>query len=82
MVRHGLADCATLACHPLNSPFVCLSMIPAQSHPLATDRRAELDFLTELEQRQDDLLRRLEELDRRVERVLAEWMSGRVEQPC
>ena len=31
--------------------------------------------LPDLEARQDEVLRRLEELDVRVERVLAEWLS-------
>jgi len=55
-------------------------MTPAQPYGLAAQRHSELDCLMELEQRHDDLLRRLEELDRRVERVLADWTSCRGDQ--
>lgn len=37
----------------------------------------QLDILVDLEARHDDLLRRLEELDKRVEKVLAEWQPAR-----
>jgi hypothetical protein len=39
------------------------------------DQAAEAIPLSELEARQDDVLRRLEELDGRVTRALAEWIS-------
>lgn len=39
------------------------------------DSKCQANTLDELEARQDDLLRRLAELDRRVEKVLAEWLS-------
>jgi hypothetical protein len=41
------------------------------------DYATQLDTLAELELRQDDLLKQLEELDVRVEKVLAEWLSAR-----
>lgn len=37
---------------------------------------SQLQTLLELEARHDDLLQRLHELDKRVERVLAECLSG------
>lgn len=39
------------------------------------DRAVQSDPLSELESRQDDVLRRLEELGRRVETALAEWLA-------
>ena len=36
----------------------------------------QLEELLELEARHDDVLRRLDELDKRVERVLAECLAG------
>jgi hypothetical protein len=41
----------------------------------------QLDILVDLEARHDDLLRRLEELDKRVEKVLAEWQPARKPDP-
>lgn len=41
------------------------------------DTANRLDILLDLEARHDDLLRRLEELDKRVEKVLAEWQPPR-----
>lgn len=41
------------------------------------DTATRLDVLLDLEARHDDLLRRLEELDKRVEKVLAEWQPAR-----
>jgi hypothetical protein len=41
------------------------------------DYTAQIDTLAELETRQEDLLKRLEDLDARVEKVLAEWLSTR-----
>jgi hypothetical protein len=41
-------------------------------------RAAQLDLLLDLEARHDDLMLRLEELDRRVERTLVEWQRYRV----
>lgn len=41
-----------------------------------------LDILVDLEARHDDLLRRLEELDKRVEKVLAEWQPARKPDPA
>lgn len=41
------------------------------------DTANRLDILLDLEARHDDLLRRLEELDKRVEKVLAEWQPAR-----
>jgi tetrahydromethanopterin S-methyltransferase subunit G len=38
------------------------------------DRSVQLDLLLELESRQDDVMLRLEELDRRVEKTLAECL--------
>jgi hypothetical protein len=40
-----------------------------------------LDILLDLEARHDDLLRRLEELDKRVEKVLAEWQPRKPQEP-
>jgi hypothetical protein len=55
-------------------------MSPARPYTLAADQRSELDCLADLEQRHDDLLRRLEELQQRVEKVLADWSCGRTGQ--
>jgi hypothetical protein len=55
-------------------------MTPAQPYAMAADHRSEVDCLMDLERRHDDLLRRLEELQQRVERVLADWSSGRTDQ--
>jgi hypothetical protein len=41
------------------------------------DRSAQLELLLDLESRQDDLMLRLEELDHRVEKTLAECLSLR-----
>lgn len=41
------------------------------------DRSAQLELLFDLESRQDDLMLRLEELDRRVEKTLGECLSLR-----
>ena len=41
------------------------------------DRSAQLELLLDLESRQDDLMLRLEELDRRVEKTLGECSSLR-----
>jgi hypothetical protein len=41
------------------------------------DRSAQLELLLDLESRQDDLLLRLEELDRRVEKTLGECLAVR-----
>jgi hypothetical protein len=38
------------------------------------DRSAQLELLLDLESRQDDLMLRLEELDRRVEKTLSECL--------
>jgi tetrahydromethanopterin S-methyltransferase subunit G len=38
---------------------------------------SDLDTLIELESRHDELLERLDELDKRIEKVLAEWMTSR-----
>ena len=37
----------------------------------------ELKLLVELDERHDELLRELDELDKRVEAVLAVWLGGR-----
>jgi hypothetical protein len=37
----------------------------------------ELDTLLELDHRHDELLERLEDLDKRIEQVLAQWLSER-----
>ncbi len=37
----------------------------------------ELKLLVELDQRHDELLRELEELDKQVEAVLARWLAER-----
>jgi hypothetical protein len=39
--------------------------------------RGELELLTELDGRHDELLRELEELDKQVEAVLALWLADR-----
>ena len=44
------------------------------------DRSAQLELLLDLESRQDDLLLRLEELDRRVEKTLGECQSLRTQE--
>jgi hypothetical protein len=41
------------------------------------DRSAQLELLLDLESRQDDLMLRLDELDHRVEKTLAECLSLR-----
>jgi hypothetical protein len=41
------------------------------------DRSAQLELLLDLESRQDDLMLRLEELDRRVEKTLGECLALR-----
>jgi hypothetical protein len=41
------------------------------------DRNAQLELLIDLETRHDDLLSRLEELDKRVAKTLAECMTSR-----
>jgi hypothetical protein len=41
------------------------------------DRNAQLELLLDLETRHDDLLSRLEELDKRVAKTLAECMATR-----
>ena len=41
------------------------------------DRSAQLELLLDLESRQDDLMLRLEELDRSVEKILGECLSLR-----
>ena len=42
-------------------------------------RNPQLDTLLELETRHEDLLRRLDELDKKVEKVLKECQGGRTE---
>jgi tetrahydromethanopterin S-methyltransferase subunit G len=41
------------------------------------DYKAQTKLLVELEERHDDLLRRLDDLDKRVEKVLGEWSPRR-----
>jgi tetrahydromethanopterin S-methyltransferase subunit G len=41
------------------------------------DAAAQLETLLDLEARHEDLLQRLDELDRRVEKVLGECLRGR-----
>ena len=41
------------------------------------DYAEELKLLVELDERHDDLLRELDELDKRVEAVLALWLADR-----
>jgi hypothetical protein len=41
------------------------------------DRSSQLDFLSDLETRQDELLLKLEELDRQVEKTLVECLALR-----
>lgn len=41
------------------------------------DRSTQLELLTDLESRQDDILLRLDELDRRLEKTLAECLTIR-----
>jgi hypothetical protein len=41
------------------------------------DYASQLTLLIDLDNRHDDLLRRLEDLDHRVEKVLAECLAGR-----
>lgn len=43
---------------------------------------SQLDLLVDLESRHDDLLRRLDELDKRVSQVLAEWQPTRPQSPA
>jgi hypothetical protein len=40
-----------------------------------SDRRQQLQIIADMEMRQDDLLRRLDELDQRIKRVLAECLA-------
>jgi tetrahydromethanopterin S-methyltransferase subunit G len=42
-----------------------------------SDRAAQLELLLDLESRQDEVLLRLDELDRRVEKTLGECLSLR-----
>lgn len=44
------------------------------------DAATQLEALLDLEARHDELLERLDELDRRVEKVLAECLRGRQEE--
>ena len=41
------------------------------------DRSAQLELLLDLESRQDDVMQRLDELDRRVEKTLGECLALR-----
>ena len=41
------------------------------------DYTPQLDLLLDLETRHEDLLKRLDELDTRVERVLVDWLTDR-----
>ena len=41
------------------------------------NRAANLDVLLEIDSRHEDLLIRLDELDKRVEQVLKEWQAAR-----
>jgi hypothetical protein len=43
------------------------------------DRLLAPDAFSELEARQDEILRRLEELDRQVEKAVAQWLSEKRE---
>jgi hypothetical protein len=45
--------------------------------PAMNDYAKELDALLDLDTRHDDLLRRLEELDKQVEAVLSQWLTQR-----
>ncbi len=38
---------------------------------------SQLEALLDLDRRHEELLERLDELDKRVEAVLAEWLAGR-----
>lgn len=49
---------------------------------MTSDSTLQLETIAELDQRHDELLQRLEELDKRVEKVLAEWVAGRVADPA
>jgi hypothetical protein len=40
------------------------------------NRAADLDTLLEIDTRHEDLLARLDDLDKRVEQVLKEWQGG------
>jgi hypothetical protein len=50
------------------------------------DRNAQIELILDLESRHDELLTRLEELDKRVAKTLAEYMASRqpavVSQQC
>jgi len=66
---------STLIAHPstLNSP----------NDPFAMENRAaNLDVLLEIDSRHEDLLVRLDELDKRVEQVLKEWQAVRQGADC
>ena len=47
------------------------------SAPALSGYAAELQTLVELDERHDELLRGLEDLDNRVAKVLAEWVPAR-----
>ncbi|MGD0899140.1 MAG: hypothetical protein ABR915_14980 [Thermoguttaceae bacterium] len=52
-------------------------MKPTHPAVAAPDYGTQLASLLELDERHDELLRRLEELDTRVEKVLADWSVRR-----
>ncbi len=45
------------------------------------ERRQQLQLLADMETRQDDLLRRLEELDQRIKKVLTECLAPAQTEP-
>lgn len=46
------------------------------------DTASGIDLLADLESRYDDVLRRLDEVDKRVERTLAECLASRQKPPA
>jgi hypothetical protein len=55
-------------------PVCCSRFPPCESFDMDA-RRQQLQIIADMELRQDDLLRRLEELDQRIKRVLAECLG-------
>lgn len=54
--------------------------VPAAEEPPMENRTPHLDTLLELETRHEDLLQRLDELDKKVEKVLKQCQASRREE--
>lgn len=53
-----------------------------EGHARMFDHNAHLATIAELERRQEEMLDQLEDLEKRVEQVLAEWLGQRQPQPA